>query len=66
MFSATKISVLEQQIFQRAPINIFQGLYLGDGDMFIDLVNAGIRRAEFDDLGAYLRNKPAIRGTAGS
>jgi hypothetical protein len=42
------------QSFQHALVNVFQGLDVLDAHILIDLVNAGIGRAQLDDLRADL------------
>ena len=49
-----------KQVFERASINVFQGFDLSHRDMLINLVNAGVRRAAFDDLWADLRDETTV------
>lgn len=56
---------LEQQVFHRAAIDVFQRIDEADFDVLIDFVDAAIRWSEFDDLRADLRNETTIRGAAG-
>lgn len=56
---------LRQQIFQRAPVNVFQRLDFGHCDVLIDLVNRRIGWAELDYLRTDLCDEAAIGRTAG-
>ena len=54
-----------QQIFQRTSVNVFQGFDLSHRDVLIDLVNARVRGATFDNLRADLCDEATVRGAAG-
>ena len=54
-----------QQIFQRAPVNVFQWFDLSHGDVLIDFMNARVRGATFDNLRADLCDETTVRGATG-
>ena len=51
---------------QNILIDTGEGVEIGDGDVFIDLMDAVIHRSEFDDLGAEGGDETAIGGAARS
>ena len=51
---------LRKKLFKNAPIDGGELCECGDLDAFIDLVDAGIDRADLDDLRTYFREKAAI------
>jgi hypothetical protein len=51
--------------FQRAPVDVLQRIDLGHVDVLVDLVDAGVDRAELDDLRADLGDEAAVAGAAG-
>src|ERR1019366_5481872 len=53
------------EALERAPVDVFQRLEAGHFDAFVDLVDARIDRAEFDDLGTDALDEAAVRRAAG-
>jgi hypothetical protein len=50
---------------EREFVDARQRFQVGDGDAFVELVDAGIDRAEFDQLRADVGDEAAVRGAAG-
>ena len=53
------------QIQQYFFVDVFQGLNVNQRHVLVNFVNGGVGRAQFNHLGAGLRNEPAITGAAG-
>ena len=60
---AGRLSV--QQIFRRTSVDLFQWLDLRQSDLPINLVNAGVRWAELDNLRIDIRDEATIRNATG-
>src|SRR5690606_16904240 len=54
-----------KQALQRAAVNVLQRFQVGDGNVLVDLVNAGVDGTEFYDLGADAGDKAPVGGAAG-
>ncbi len=55
---------LSDQLFEHAAIHVLERLDVGNFDMFVDLVDAGVQRAELDHLLADARDEAAVRRAA--
>src|SRR5512139_2416893 len=54
-----------QQAFEGAAVDVLQRLEVGDGDVLVDLVYRGVRRAELHDLRADGGEEAPVRRAAG-
>lgn len=55
---------LAGQALQHAAVDVLERLQIGQGDVFVDLVDGGVGRAEFDDLGADAGDEATVAGAA--
>ena len=53
-----------QQVNEQRLVDAAERIQVGDGNLFIGLVNGGVERPQFNDLGAGRGNETAIGGAA--
>ena len=60
------VAALQQQVFHRATIDVFQRIDEAHFDVFINFMNAAVRWAELDNLRTNLCNEATIGRAASS